>query len=149
MDLLGYVESDDECDDDTGLVVPLPPDPKLMDALFGTCICYVRTTFEAANGSRFPGMICSRDGEGVDAEQPILFTDAGQVDFYLGHAGQNVPNLTEIADNYRKIGLTPDRLFPLTYAPDVSVPDGSPGGVLHGFYHGVTTPEGVRLVSTV
>jgi hypothetical protein len=135
MDAISYGGGDEgDWDDDTSLVVPLPTDSAVVEQLFQNCICYVRVSFVAANGRCFVGMMCSRDGDGVESTQPAIATDEGQIDFYLGAAGANVPNATRIAANYARLGLTPNELFPLEYRPDASIPGGSLGGVLHGFY---------------
>jgi hypothetical protein len=59
-------------------------------------------------------------------------TDAGQIVFYFGIAN---PSAEQIAAAYERLGILPGDLFPLTYRPDVSLPEGPLGGELLGFYY--------------
>jgi hypothetical protein len=70
--------------------------------------------------------------EGVENDQPAIVTDHGQVAFYFG---ARMPGPEELTEAYTVLGVKPDQLFPLKYAPDISVQFGhSSGGVLEGFY---------------
>lgn len=146
MDVVTYGGSDDDYDDDSGLVVPLPSDEAVVEQLFANCICYVRTSFVAANGRRFVGLMCA-DADGVESTQPAIVTDEGQVDFYLASVNSDVPDPAKIEADYARLGMTPDELFPLEFRPDVLVPgDGrSQGGVLNGFYY-ISGKRGSRTI---
>jgi hypothetical protein len=66
MDAATFSDAEDEeWDDDTGLVVPLPSDPALVKQLFDNCICYARTRFVAADGRLFLGMMKCWSGDEV------------------------------------------------------------------------------------
>lgn len=134
MDVISYGGSDDEYDDDSGLVVPVPRDRAVVGQLYANCVGYVRTTFVAANGRRFVGLMCA-DVDGVDSTQPAIVTDAGQVDFYLASASSDEWLRARIAENYARLGMTPEELFPLEFEPDMSILGCSQGGVLDGFYY--------------
>lgn len=121
---------DEDWDDDTGLVVPLPSDSALVQRLFDNCICYARTRFVAANGRSFLGMMKCWGGDGVQGTDPTIVTDAGQICFYFGMVK---PSMEQIAVAYERLGLSPGDLFPLTYRLDVSLPEGPPGGEILGF----------------
>lgn len=133
MDVATFSDTEeDDLDDDTGLVVPLPSDPGLVEQLFENCICYARARFVAANGRSFVGMMKCWGGEGVQGTHPTLVTDGGQVDFYWGIAK---PSAEQIGAVYERLGASPGDLFPMTYQPDVPLPDGPSGGDLEGFYY--------------
>jgi hypothetical protein len=133
MDLATFSEAKDEgWDDDTGLVVPLPSDRSLVERLFENCICYARVRFVAANERQFTGMLKCWAGEGIESSHPTILTDDGQVDFYFGIVK---PTAEQVAFGHARLGISSAELFPLTYHPDVSLPDGPPGGELEGFYY--------------
>lgn len=125
-------DSDEENDDDTNMVVPLPTDSELRQKLFENCICYVRTDFVAANGQRYLGLMKCWGGDGVEGTQPAIVTDQGQVDFYLTI---HKPTADELARDYVRLGTSADLLFPLEYSPDAGEPIDCTGGVLEGFYY--------------
>src|SRR5689334_6671410 len=118
MDVATFSDAEEEdWEDDTGLVVPLPIDPALVERLFNNCICYARAHFVAANGQSFLGMMKCGGGDGVEGDHPTIVTDAGPIDFYFGIAK---PSVGQIAAEYERLGISPEDLFPLTYRPDVS-----------------------------
>jgi len=131
MDVATFSGAEEDCDDDTGLIVPLPRDPDLAEQLLENCICYARARFVAANGRSFIGMMKCQAGEGIQWTHPTIVSDGGQVNFYFGIA---IPSAVRIAAEYERLGISPEDLFPLTYKPDGSLPDGPLGGQLEGFY---------------
>ncbi len=146
MDVATFSDvQDEDWDDDTGLVVPLPSDPELVDQLFDNCICYARARFVAANGRSFVGLMKCWGGEEISGTHPTIVTDGGQVDFYWGIAKLSAE---QVAIEYERLETSPDDLFPLTYQPDVSLPDGPPGGILEGFYYRVSrgSDEEIKFV---
>lgn len=143
MDVAMLSEGDDDpMDDDPGRVVPLPEETALADRLLRDSDLYVRTTFITASGRHFIGLMKSTGEAGVRSTAPAIATDDGQVGFYHGIAR---PPADALARDYRRLGLSAEDLFPLTYRPDVSIHDGSPGGVLHGFYYLETADEADEL----
>src|SRR5262249_42870731 len=113
MDVATFGDAEDEqYDDDTGLVVPLPGDPALVERLFDNCICYARARFVAADGRQYTGVMKCWGGEGVECEGPFIVTDEGRVDFYFGIAR---PSAERVAAEYARLGTSPKGLFPLTY----------------------------------
>jgi hypothetical protein len=133
MDVATFSDAEeDDCDDDTGSVVPLPGDPALVERLFDNCICYARARFVAADGRQYTGVMKCWAGEGVECEGPFIATDDGRVDFYFGIAR---PPEEHVAASYARLGTSSEGLFPLSYRPDVSLPNGPLGGELRGFHY--------------
>lgn len=128
------VRASDEADldDDTSLVLPLPAEGKVRDAIVKDFMLYVRTTFTAKDGTTFTGMMKSNEGTGAEQTQPVIITPKGTVDLYHGY---RTPPQSEVQERYSILGMGPEKLFPLKYEADVKFPGRATSGVLEGVYY--------------
>ncbi len=144
MDVATFGDSEDEnWDDDTAMVVPLPKDAALVEQLFENCICWARARFQDASGRSFIGMLKCWAGDDIAGCSPTIVTDSGQVNFFF--AGVQ-PNSGQIAESYRSLSVPPDSLFPIKYSVDIELPDGPPDGTLDGFYWLDHQTDGSKLM---
>ncbi len=69
------------------------------------------TEFFLPNGMRHTGFCSPVDDSGLDYVQPVIVTPAGHVRFCF----EKPPSATELAEQWQKLGVKPEELFPVQY----------------------------------
>ena len=90
-----------------------------------------RSSFEAADGTRYTGYVYPSQDQDPGLLQPTIVTDDGQVDFWLGAHDAIGPD--DLRPLYALLGKTAEELFPLTYRADVPTGDVPVAGTIRGF----------------
>lgn len=100
---------------------------------------YARATFELANGIRMKGLVTPIDVLSkfivpiLPADLlPTILTEHGRIYFWYG---ANRPSKKEIKENYRRLGVNPSDVFPITVTCDVETVNSLADGILQGFLY--------------
>ena len=94
---------------------------------------FVRTTFVLADKTKMKGwtMVCVPPYE-VASLNPTILTDDGPVG--LTRLAKQ-PKEKDVEDVWRKLGKDSDKVFPLKFQTDVSIPKGPAKDEMDGFFH--------------
>jgi hypothetical protein len=90
----------------------------------------VATDFSFADGSLAEGYIYSGAPEDFGCTTPRIFVEEGHVGFWFGY---RAPQPEAIAATYRKLGRTPEAVFPIRYQTRVPVNGSLMNGRVRGF----------------
>ena len=107
----------------------------------GTGVFAVRTQFTLRDGSPFLGYLTPpveevplpfayAEDDGSSTRQPAIVTPLGQVNFWFGWFP---PGADTLAEAYRRLGKSTDKVFPIHYRTDVDLTSGVVDGQLKGF----------------
>ncbi len=69
------------------------------------------TEFFLSNGMRHLGFSSPVDDSGLDYVQPVIVTPAGHVRFWF----EDPPSEAKLAEQWQKLGVGPEELFPVRY----------------------------------
>ena len=105
------------------------PDLRVADPREGMLIA--RSSFEAADGTRYAGYVYPSHDQDPGFLQPTIVIDDGQIDFWLGAHDAIGPD--DLRPLYALLGKTAEELFPLTYRADVPTGGVALAGTIHGF----------------
>ena len=104
---------------------------ELLDELPGAFV--VAADVEFADGSSLPGYLYNCEEGDIGCVQPNVFTELGQVNFWLGWL-RFIPNAPErVQAGYSKIGKSKEAIFPLSFRSRVPINGKALQVVLRGF----------------
>lgn len=93
----------------------------------------VRARFQLPDGTEMLGYLTPHlpPDNGLNALQPVIVTEDGQVGFWWGVIE---PPPTQLSDLYRRLGrASPSQVFPIRFSSDVSIAGGPVRGEVPGF----------------